>query len=175
MGVELVQGKGVSATLTQADFTKNMELLTTSSSLCAGRKEPLSIDYMELRQCKLGELRWVATVPRPDISTMWARIVSRINALCGSDVYRVNVLARVVEDWQQETALKYASPSHPWTALGRGDRAHAVLRKRGERVHGGSVRLEGKMLGSVWFADQSGWISSLRDGPMLLLGPVDGR
>ena len=113
VGMKLAQERDFSATLTQADFSKSAKLLPTPPSLCAGGKEALSMDFAKLRQCKLGELRWVATVSRPDVCARLARIVSRINALCGSDVYRINVLARVVKDWQQATAPKYASPAHP--------------------------------------------------------------
>ena len=45
--------------------------------------------------------------------------------------------------WQQATALKSASPSHPWKALGWGDKVKVALRKRGGRVHGGSMTLVG--------------------------------
>ena len=84
MGMELARESDFSVTLTQADFAKNLKLLPTPPELWAGRKETLSMDYIKLRQCKLGELFWVATVSRPDICS--SRIASRINALCGSDV-----------------------------------------------------------------------------------------
>ena len=97
--------------------------------------------YATLLQCKLGELRRVAAVSRPDICARLARIASRINALRGSDVYRINELVRVVKDWQRATVLKYASPSYPREALGRGDKVEKGLRKGGERVHYGSMTL----------------------------------
>ena len=89
LGVELAQDKDSSATLTHLGFTKNVKLLPTSPSLWAGGKEPSSIDYITLRHCA-EESRWVAAVPRPDICARVARIASRINALCGSHVYRIN-------------------------------------------------------------------------------------
>ena len=98
-----------------------LKLLPTSPALWAGRQNPLSMDYTKLRQCRLGESRRVAT----------ARIASRINALCVSDVYQINELVRVAKDWQQAAALKYASPSHPWGTLGRSDRAERTC-VRGE-------------------------------------------
>ena len=85
-------------TLTQEDFAKNLKLLSTSPALWTGRGNPLSRDYAKLRHYKLGELRWVATISRPDICARWARIAPKINALCGSDVYRINELVRVVKD-----------------------------------------------------------------------------
>ena len=76
MGMELAQETDFSATSTQGDFTKNLKLLPTSPELRAGRKNPLSKDYSKLRQCKLGELRRVAAVSRPedcvkDQRTLW--------------------------------------------------------------------------------------------------------
>ena len=58
-------------------------------------------------------------------------------------MYRINELVRVVKGWRLATVLKYASPSHPRKALGRGDKVHGVARKRGERAHGGSMALVG--------------------------------
>ena len=143
VGMEVAQVKDFPATSTQEDFTKNLKLLPTSPELRAGRKNPLSMDYIKLRPCKLGELRWVAAVPRPDICARLARINSRINALCGSHVYRFRELVRMVKNWQQAAAFKYASPSHPWEALGWGHEANWPLRGRGARVHGGSTTLFG--------------------------------
>ena len=87
------------------------------------------MDHIELRQCKSGEICLVATAPRPDTCARLARIASRINALSGSDAYRINELARAVKEWQPATTRKYASPSHPWKALGRGDKVKGALRK----------------------------------------------
>ena len=49
----------------------------------------------------------------------------------------------MARDWQQATVLKYASPSHPWRALGRSDKAQEDLRKGGERVHWGLMTFFG--------------------------------
>ena len=72
------------------------------------------MDYIKLRQFKSGELHWVAAVSRQDICARLARIASRINALCGSDVHRIFKLVRDVKGWQRATALQYASSSRPW-------------------------------------------------------------
>ena len=74
-----------------------------------------------------------------DICARLARIASMINAICGSDVYRINELVRVAKDWQQATVLKYASSCHLWITLGWGDSVQRGLRKRGERVHRGTT------------------------------------
>ena len=137
MGMGPAREKDFGATSTRADFAKNLKLVLTPPSLWAGRREPLSMDYIKLRQRKSGESRLVATVSLPDICARLARVASRINALCGSDVRRTNELVRVVKDWQQATELKYASPSRPWKALGWDDEVQRGPRKRGERVHCG--------------------------------------
>ena len=90
VGMELAQEKDSSVTLTQEDFTRNLTPLPTRPALWAGRKKPLATDYIKLRQCKLGELRWVATVSRLEIRAPLARIAPRINALLGIDVYRMS-------------------------------------------------------------------------------------
>ena len=116
----------------------------TNRPRVVGRTEiPLSMDYAEFRQCELGEICWVTTASRPDTCALLARIKSRINALCGSDLHRIFEVVRVAKDSQQATALKYASASRLWKALGRSDRAGRALRKRGERVHCGSSTLVG--------------------------------
>ena len=85
---------------------------------------------MKLCQCKLGELCWLATVSRPDICARLARIASRINALTGSDVYRINDLVKTVKTWQKATQLKYASslqwddPSGAMALVGWSDAAY---------------------------------------------------
>ena len=88
-----------SATLTQADCTKNLKLLPTFPASWAGRRGPSLMDCDKLRQRELGELRRVAAVSRPDIRARLALTASGINALRRSDVFRVNELIRVAEDW----------------------------------------------------------------------------
>ena len=60
----------------------------------------------------------MATVSPPDICALLARIASRINSLCVSDVYRSNELALLVKERQKATAPKYAAASQPWGSLG---------------------------------------------------------
>ena len=139
----LAQEKDFSATATQAGLTEDMKLLPTSPELWAGREKPQSMEHIKLRQCKLGELFWDATVSRPDICACLARIASRINALCGSDVYRINELVWAAKAWQQATVLKFASTSHLWKSLGQNDRLQGALQTRGEQVHGGWLTTPG--------------------------------
>ena len=44
------------------------------------------------------ELSWLATVFRPDICARLARIATRIGALQGSDVYRINDLVETAKE-----------------------------------------------------------------------------
>ena len=150
--MEWAQEKDFSAALAPAYFAKNLKLLPNCPALSAGRKNPLSMDYATLRQCKLGELRRVATVSRPDICARLARIAPR-NELWGSDVYRMNVLFRVAQEWRRTTVLRYASASHPLETLGR-----SVMAER------------------VCVSGEEGYIAVRclwRDGRMPLFGPVD--
>ena len=103
--MEMAQEKDSSATLIQEDFAKNAKPLPASPELWASQEIP--------RRCKLGESRGVAAAPQPDICAHLARITSMINAICGSDLYRMNELVRVAKAWQHATALKYASASRP--------------------------------------------------------------
>ena len=96
VGIELNQEANFSATLTQEGFAKNPHPLGTSPELRAARQKLLSPEDVKLRQCKLGELCWLATVSRPDICATLARIASRINSLQGVDVYRINNSVKTV-------------------------------------------------------------------------------
>ena len=69
-------------------------------------------------------------------------------------MYRIIEMVRVVKDWQRATVLKYASPSHPWKALGRSDKVEKDLRKSGERVRCGSMTVVGSS--DATYGDQSG-------------------
>ena len=106
VGTEPAQEEDFPATLTQADFVKNLKPLPTSSALRAGREESLSMGYIELRQCRSGVRFWVATVYRPDICARLARIASSIHPLRGSGAFCMNELVRVVKDWRRATALR---------------------------------------------------------------------
>ena len=90
VGVELELDTNFSATLTQKDFTKNFQPLGTSPDLWAARQKLLSPEDAKPRQCKSGELRWLATVSRPDMCARLACIASCIDSLQGVDVFRIN-------------------------------------------------------------------------------------
>ena len=96
-----------------------------------------------MRRRRLGELRWLATVCRPVICARLAKLASRINSLCGSDLYRTNDLVRAVREWWQATASKYTLPPHPWKALDFTGEATRDVRSRGERMHCGERSIVG--------------------------------
>ena len=94
-----------------------------------------------MRQCKLGELCLLATVPRPDICARLARTASRVNSLQGSDVYRINDLVKTVKVWQQAAMLKNWSASHAGKH-GKGLEA-GKMRQRSTTIHSGTMTLVG--------------------------------
>ena len=57
------------------------------------------MDDTKMRQRKLGEVVRVAAVSRPDARARSAKIASRVNSLCGSDVCRINGPARAAKEW----------------------------------------------------------------------------
>ena len=67
VGMELVRQSDSSVTPMQAEFTSHLLFLDTSPALWERRQNPLSDEEKLLCQCKMGELRWLATVSRPDI------------------------------------------------------------------------------------------------------------
>ena len=67
----------------------------------------------KMRQCEFGEFCWVATVSRPGSCARLAKIASRFTFFRGSDVYRINDLARAVMGRKKATAPMYASAPHP--------------------------------------------------------------
>ena len=69
------------APATRAESAKNLKLIPTSPGLWVFRQRPLSVGAIESRQCKLVELRWLATVSRPDICARLALLASRANSL----------------------------------------------------------------------------------------------
>ena len=103
----------------------------------------MSIYETDVRQRGLVELRWVATVSRPDVRGLLASIPSRIYSLRASDVYRTSWLVRDVKERQEATVLKYASPSHTWRNLGLAGKAKDDMCNSEETLHCGTAALAG--------------------------------
>ena len=92
VGTGLPRGSDFSVGLTQSAFAEGLLPMGTSPTLRANRQKLLGVEDKLLRQCKLGELCWLATVSRPDICARLARIASRVNVLRRGDIYRINDL-----------------------------------------------------------------------------------
>ena len=107
-----------------------------------------------------------------------AQIASRINALPGSDVYRISAPVRVVKEWQHATVLLYAPSSRPRKTPGRSGREKEDVCNRGGKLQSGSMSLIG--WSDAAYEDQStegkwrlghmvGLTSSTLSGPCHLL------
>ena len=77
VGMELAQLPDFSVTLTQAEFTRPLQPLETSTASWKRRQGPLADEEKLLRQCKMGELCWLATVSRPGICARLAQLASK--------------------------------------------------------------------------------------------------
>ena len=141
VGMELLQKADFSVTLTQAEVARQSELLDSSSAFWKRRQRPLSDEEKLLRQCKMGELRWLATVSRPDICARLAQLASKVNDLQGCDIYRKNSLVKTAKIDQPRAVLKYASS--PFPLFPAGSEARGRHRVDGEKAHGGTLSLVG--------------------------------
>ena len=103
VGMELVQQLDFSATLTQAEFTRQLQFLDTSPALWKRRQHSLSDEEKLQCQCKMGELCWLATASGPDICARLAQLTSKVNDLQGSDIYRINALIKTAKIEQPRT------------------------------------------------------------------------
>ena len=66
-GMELTQDDDLSVKLTQEKFMDALNPTPITPSLRASHQRPLSMDEIRMRERKLGELRLLAAVSRPDI------------------------------------------------------------------------------------------------------------
>ena len=110
-GMELPEENDSSVKLTHAEFAKNLEPLTALPELESSRQRRLSSDDIKMRHSKSGELRWLATVSRPDIRARLARIASTVNSLRGGGICCLNDLVETVKAWERATA--YNVPLRP--------------------------------------------------------------
>ena len=100
VGREWVQTSDFSATLTHDAFARNPKPLPTSPQLRAARRKTLSILAMKLRLRARAELCWLAAVSRPDICVKPDRLAFPAYSLQGSDVNRINDLAKTIKAWE---------------------------------------------------------------------------
>ena len=99
VGAELVQESDSSAAPAQDEFAADLQPPSTSPQLWAARQKMLSFEDVRLCLCKHGELWLLGAVSTPDVCARLARIASRVNSLQGSDVYRLDDMAKAVEVW----------------------------------------------------------------------------
>ena len=139
--MELPHTSDFSAQLTQENFTQAPESIPTAPAPWASRRRPLTSGEIKGCRCNLGELRWLATVSRPDIRARCARFVARANSLLGSNAYPINELVITEKGRQRAKVSEYATKSRPITPA-RGD-VDGRTRARGEKVHCGTMALAG--------------------------------
>ena len=97
LGVKVLQEADFSEKPTQGEFAKNLTPLSTSPELWVSRQRPPASDEIKPRQCKLGGQCWLATVSRPDTHDRTVRSASRGDLPQGSDIYRIDDLAKTVQ------------------------------------------------------------------------------
>ena len=78
VGMELVQKADFSVELTQEEFTRQSKFLDMSPALWNRRQSPPSDEEKLLCQGKMGELRRLATVSRPDMCAPLAQPASKV-------------------------------------------------------------------------------------------------
>ena len=67
VGMELAQGHALAVAHTPSDFARNLRPIPTTPKLRAARQKLLAPEDVHMCQCRLVELRWLATASRPDI------------------------------------------------------------------------------------------------------------
>ena len=125
VGMEATQANNAPIQMPMGHFTNAPNPIPTNHELWASRPRPLSMEDVRIRQCKLGKLRWPATVPWPDVRARLARLAARVNSLPGRDMSRTNDLVKTLALRKTETP-KYASSSHR-SELARGDADEKML------------------------------------------------
>ena len=109
IGAKLSQRTDFSVDLTPAEFTHQLQPSDTSPALRKARQRSLSDEEKLKCQCKLGELRWLATVSRPDTCARFTQWASKVNESQGSDVYRMNDLVKA----EKNGSLARSKNAHP--------------------------------------------------------------
>ena len=74
----------------EGDFTGALRPIPTTPELRASGRRPPLVEEIRTRQCKLGDLRWLATVLRADICVRPAQMAARVRPHQGSYVYRIH-------------------------------------------------------------------------------------
>ena len=94
-----------------------------------------------LRQCKMREIFWLATVSRPDVRARPAPLAPKVNVFQGDDVYPMNALIKTMQLAQPRAVLRRTSSSFPLLPAGSDTRGRR--RTRGGKMRGGALSLVG--------------------------------
>ena len=96
-GMQVFQKEDGSAEVTQKTFSDLLCPIATSASLWRDRNRQRKDGELQICQCKLRELCWLATVSRPDICARLARFSANLNRLNVIDIYRIDDLIKTVK------------------------------------------------------------------------------
>ena len=99
-GKEGPQEKVFSVTSTLQDCTEAFKPIPTAPEVRASSQRPLTMEEIQVRQCKLRELCRLASVSRPDICARPAQLAAEVNSSCrhspqGIGAYRMNDLPKL--------------------------------------------------------------------------------
>ena len=92
IGMDVHQKDDGSVEITQKTFSDWLRPIDTSPSPLKDRNRPLGDEELQICQSKLGELRWLATVPRPDTCARLACFSAKLDSLHVVDIYRIDDL-----------------------------------------------------------------------------------
>ena len=87
VGMGLPQDKDFSATWTQRGVADAFTRIRAAPGMWVSRQRTLTMEEIPARQRKWRELRWQATVSRPDICARLAQLASKIHSLQGVDLH----------------------------------------------------------------------------------------
>ena len=135
--------------LAREDFTKNLKFPPTSPKLRAGLMGPSSVGETKMRQFESGESGRLATVSRPGICELLAKLALRISSCCRRDADGMNELTRDATDLQLATELEYTSSSQSRKALDFTGEAIRDMRNRGGAVRCGAMSFVGRSAATV--------------------------
>ena len=102
--------------------------MPTTPALWPARQRLFWLKESKVSRRKSEELRWLATAPRPNIRVRLARLAARVNHPKGSDILRINDVAKTATECGQETVLRYASVPQPLTPRRGAARGQTITR-----------------------------------------------
>ena len=97
IGVNLKQNADFSITISQNEYTNNLEPIDLDPSRMSNSKEPLEKSEKTALRAVLGQLNWLSGMSRPEISFMVSNISSRISSATIHDILEVNKVVKFVK------------------------------------------------------------------------------